>query len=80
MKYSQVSSLSATKQVADSLGNVANQKQEKENHQRGDASQDRSSALNDVKNRLLAMQRNKEELEEKLKTYEAKIRQHFNRQ
>jgi hypothetical protein len=36
--------------------------------------------LNDVKNRLLAMQRNKEELEEKLKTYEAKIRQHFNRQ
>jgi hypothetical protein len=45
-----------------------------------ETSQDRGSALNDVKNRLLAMQRNKEELEEKLKTYEAKIRQHFNRQ
>jgi hypothetical protein len=38
------------------------------------------NALNDVKNRLLIMQRNKEELEEKLKNYENKIRQHYNRQ
>ena len=38
-----------------------------------------SPALNDVKNRLAAMQKNKEELEEKLRNYEAKIRQHFNR-
>jgi len=37
------------------------------------------STLNDVKNRLALMQRNKEELEEKLKAYEAKIKQHFNR-
>ncbi len=37
------------------------------------------SALNDVKSRLAAMQRNKEELEEKLKTYEAKIKQHYNK-
>jgi hypothetical protein len=51
-----------------------NLKLEKENNSRTESSQDRSSALNDVKNRLLAMQRNKEELEEKLKTYEAKIR------
>ena len=38
-----------------------------------------SPALNDVKNRLAAMQKNKEDLEEKLRNYEAKIRQHFNR-
>jgi hypothetical protein len=36
-------------------------------------------ALSDVKNRLATMQRNKEDLEEKLRSYEAKIRQHFNR-
>ncbi|CDW78422.1 UNKNOWN [Stylonychia lemnae] len=40
---------------------------------------DRGTALNDVKNRLMVMQKNKEELEEKLRNYEAKIRQHFNR-
>eukprot|EP00347_Sterkiella_histriomuscorum_P009585 403340643 len=40
---------------------------------------EKSSALNDVKNRLMIMQKNKEELEEKLKNYEAKIRQHFNK-
>jgi len=40
---------------------------------------ERGSALNDVKNRLLIMQKNKEELEEKLRNYEAKIRQHFSR-
>lgn len=38
-----------------------------------------SPALNDVKNRLAAMQKNKQDLEEKLRNYEAKIRQHFNR-
>lgn len=37
------------------------------------------SSLSDVKSRLVAMQKNKEELEEKLKSYEAKIKQHFNR-
>ncbi len=37
------------------------------------------NTLNDVKNRLAAMQKNKEDLEEKLKAYEAKIKQHFNR-
>jgi hypothetical protein len=40
---------------------------------------EKSSALNDVKNRLMIMQKNKEELEEKLRNYEAKIRQHFNK-
>ncbi len=76
MKYSQPSSLSATKQVFENVtsNSGTNLKLEKENNSRTESSQDRSSALNDVKNRLLAMQRNKEELEEKLKTYEAKIR------
>jgi chaperonin cofactor prefoldin len=36
-------------------------------------------ALSDVKTRLVSMQKNKEDLEEKLKNYEAKIRSHFNR-
>jgi uncharacterized protein YlxW (UPF0749 family) len=35
-------------------------------------------ALGDVKNRLAQMQKNKQQLEEKLKHYESKIKNHFN--
>lgn len=52
----------------------AQRREEKENTQKSDG-----STLNDVKTRLAVMQRNKEDLEDKLKAYEAKIKQHFNR-
>ena len=38
-----------------------------------------TGSLNEVKNRLAQMQKNKQELEEKLRNYEAKIRSHFNK-
>ena len=38
-----------------------------------------TGTLNEVKSRLAQMQKNKQELEEKLRNYEAKIRSHFNK-
>lgn len=67
----------------DSLASSSNIKGKENNaHSRGTSvgGGEDKNALNDVKNRLLIMQRNKEELEEKLKNYENKIRQHYNRQ
>lgn len=53
-----------------------NRRQGKENSQQrsGSMGTGENNTLNDVKNRLMIMQKNKEELEDKLRNYEAKIR------
>jgi len=54
-------------------------REEKENATQKQEGAGSSSSLNDVKNRLVIMQKNKEELEEKLKAYEVRMKSHFNR-